>query len=180
MTYYIAQIFGIIGLLVMVIGLFQKKREKMLYYFMLNGVFFGVEYLLLRAYSGMLSNIFGIFRTICSNKKEKDERLNKWYVLAFFMIGYLIIGIITFDGKGISFLPIVAELIYVLSLWQNRVKKIKIGTLIMVVLWLIYDIIVKAYPSAITDVIVFTSTLLSLITNEIIPYFKKRGLYHAN
>ena len=42
----------------------------MLGYVVFNGIFFGIEYLLLRAYSGMFSNFFGIFRTYISKEKE--------------------------------------------------------------------------------------------------------------
>ena len=161
MLYIVAQIFGIFGLLVMIISLFQKNKDKMLWYVVFNGIFFGIEYLLLGAYSGMFSNFFGIGRTYISKEKEKNEKLNKWYVLSFFIIGYI-------DGKLISLFPIIAEIIYVVTLWQKSVKKIRLGTLLMVILWLIYDIIVKAYPSMITDLIVMTSTIVAIITNDIL------------
>lgn len=69
-------------------------------------------------------------------------------------------------------MPIVAELIYVLTLWQKSVKRIRCGTLAMVILWLVYDIIVKAYPSMLTDIIVIISTLMAIYVNDI----KKKGI----
>lgn len=168
MVYWIAQAFGVLGLLVMVISLFQKNKDKMLGYVVFNGVFFGIEYLLLEAYSGMFSNFFGIFRTYVSKEKEKHNNLNKWYVLLFFIIGYTIIGFISFDGKIISLLPIIAEIVYVITLWQEKVKKIRIGTLLMVILWLIYDIFVKAYPSMITDLIVMSSTIVAIVMQDVL------------
>lgn len=168
MVYWIAQAFGVLGLLVMVISLFQKNKDKMLGYVVVNGVFFGIEYLLLEAYSGMFSNFFGIFRTYVSKEKEKHNNLNKWYVLLFFIIGYTIIGFISFDGKIISLLPIIAEIVYVITLWQEKVKKIRIGTLLMVILWLIYDIFVKAYPSMITDLIVMSSTIVAIVMQDVL------------
>lgn len=168
MVYWIAQGFGILGLLVMVISLFQKNKDRMLEYVVFNGIFFGIEYLLLGAYSGMFSNFFGIFRTYISKEKEKHKNLNKWYILLFFIIGYAIIGFISFDGKIVSLLPIIAEIIYVIALWQKDVKKIRIGTLLMVILWLIYDVFVKAYPSMITDLIVMSSTIVAIVIKDIL------------
>jgi hypothetical protein len=173
MIYWIAQVFGTLGLLVMVISLFQKNKDKMLVYVVFNGIFFGIEYLLLKAYSGMFSNFFGIFRTYVSKEKEKNTKFNKWYVLLFFIIGYIVMGFLSFDGRVISLLPIIAEIIYVLTLWQKKVKRIRLGTLIMVILWLIYDIFVKAYPSMITDLIVMLSTIVAIIIKDI---FKERKL----
>ena len=116
----------------------------------------------------MFSNFFGIFRTYISKEKEKHKNLNKWYILLFFIIGYAIIGFISFDGKIVSLLPIIAEIIYVIVLWQKDVKKIRIGTLLMVILWLIYDIFVKAYPSMITDLIVMSSTIIAIVIKDIL------------
>lgn len=168
MVYWIAQGFGVLGLLVMVISLFQKNKDKMLGYVVFNGIFFGIEYLLLGAFSGMFSNFFGIFRTYVSKEKEKHRNINKWYVLLFFIIGYTIIGFISFDGKIISLLPIIAEIIYVITLWQKDVGRIRIGTLLMVILWLIYDIFVKAYPSMITDLIVMSSTIVAIVMKDVL------------
>ena len=77
MEYYIAQVFGVLGLLVMIISLFQKNKDRMLIFIVFNGLFFGIEYLLLGAYSGMFSNFFGIARTYTSKEKEKNQKLDK-------------------------------------------------------------------------------------------------------
>jgi len=180
MKYYIAQLFGIFGLIVMIISLFQKDKDKMLLYVVFNGIFFGIEYLLLGAYSGMFSNFFGIARTYTFKEKERNKKLDKIYVLMFFIVGYIIIGFISFDGSYISLLPIFAEIIYVISLWQKSVSRIRIGTLIMVILWLIYDLVVMAYPSALTDTIVMVSTIAAIIMKDIIPKKKGEIIYERN
>ena len=38
----------------------------------------------------------------------------------------------------------------------------------MVILWLIYDIFVKAYPSMITDLIVMSSTIVAIVIKDIL------------
>lgn len=180
MKYYIAQFFGVLGLIVMIISLFQKNKDKMLIFVVLNGLFFGIEYLLLNAFVAMWSNFFGILRTYISKEKEKKEKLDKWYIVAFFIVGYIFIGFVSFDGKLISILPIIAEVIYVVSLWQKSPKRIRIGTLSMVILWLIYDIVVKAYPSAITDLLVMTFTIVAIITQDILKNKKGMKLNERN
>ena len=40
--YWIAQGFGLLGLIVMVISLFQKDKDKMLNFVVLNGLFLGI------------------------------------------------------------------------------------------------------------------------------------------
>lgn len=71
MVYYIAQLFGTLGLIVMILSLFQKNKNKMLIFIIFNGIFFGCQYLLLKAYSGMFSNFFWYFKDICMQRKRK-------------------------------------------------------------------------------------------------------------
>lgn len=165
MRFWIAQFFGLCGLAFMVYGLFSNKKNIMLRCVILNGFSFSIEYLLLSAYSGMGSNLFGVIRTYICLKKDSNPRLNQKIVLFAIMMVYLVIGIISFEG-GISILPILAEEIYVVSLWQTRVQSIRIGTSAMVILWLIYDLVVAAFPSAVCDLIVLISSIFSIIVKK--------------
>ena len=161
-SFTIAQVFGVFGLIAMVISLFQKDRSRMLFFVIFNCIFFIIEYLLLGAFAGMGSNIVALARTILFKKKDEDERFNKIWIYICVMVAYTVMAFLTFDGP-ISLLPIIAEYIYATTLWQTKVSYIRYGTAIMVVFWLIYDIIVCAYPSAICDTIVFTSAVISII-----------------
>ena len=114
----------------------------------------------------MGSNIVALGRTYLFKKKDEDKRFDTIWLYIIVMILYTIIGIFTYDGL-ISLMPIVAEYIYATALWQKNINHIRYGTAVMVVVWLIYDIIVQAYPSAICDTIVFVSTLISIIKSKI-------------
>lgn len=164
--YYLAQVLGFLGLLAMVIALFQKNKSKMLFWVIFNCIFFSLEYLFLGAFAGMGSNIVALGRTYLFKKKDEDKRFDSIWIYIIVMVLYTIIGIVTYDGL-ISLMPIVAEYIYATALWQKNVDHIRYGTAIMVVVWLIYDIIVQAYPSAICDTIVLTSTLISIVKSKI-------------
>lgn len=164
-TFIIAQVFGVFGLIAMVIALFQKKRGDMLSLVSLNCIFFSIEYLLLQAYAGMGSNVIALARTILFKKRAEDARFNKIWIYIGIMLAYTVIAVLTYQGP-ISLLPIAAEYIYATALWQIDVKRIRYGTAIMVVLWLIYDIIVKAWPSMVCDCIVLTTSILSIIKNR--------------
>ena len=161
-SFIIAQMFGVFGLIAMVISLFQKDRSRMLFFVVFNCIFFIVEYLLLGAFAGMGGNIVALARTVLFKKKDEDERFNKIWIYISVMVAYTVMTFLTFDGP-ISLLPIIEEYIYATALWQTNVSHIRYGTAIMVVFWLVYDIIVCAYPSAICDTIVFTSTIVSIV-----------------
>ena len=179
MIIWIAQFSGVLGLAVMVRSLFKEQKKEMLFFVILNGLFFSIEYFFLGAFAGMFSNLFGIFRTMICSRKETDERVNKKVFLWGIMIIYLIIGIAGFDG-WISLLPILASEIYVVSIWQSNITYIRYGTASMVVLWFIYDLIVAAYPSAVCDVIVFISTVISIYVSKTIPATKAAALERSS
>ena len=160
--YYLAQVLGFFGLLAMVIALFQKNKSKMLFWIIFNCIFFSLEYLFLGAFTGMGSNIVALGRTYLFKKKDEDKRFDSIWIYIIVMVLYTIIGIVTYDSL-ISLMPIVAEYIYATALWQKNIEHIRYGTAIMVVVWLIYDIIVQAYHSAICDTIVLTSTLIPIV-----------------
>ncbi len=164
--YYLAQFFGFLGLLAMVIALFQKSKSKMLFWVIFNCIFFSLEYLFLAAFLGMGSNVVALGRTYLFKKKDEDKRFDSIWIYVIVMVLYTIIGIFTYDGL-ISLMPIIAEYIYATALWQKNVDHIRYGTAIMVVIWLIYDIIVQAYPSAICDTIVLISTLISIVKSKL-------------
>lgn len=167
--YYIAaQFFGMLGLIVMVLALFQKSRSKMLLFVNFNCIFFIIEYLLLGALAGVGSNLVALCRTILFKKRSENKKFDNIWIYTSVMAAYTITAILTYNGP-ISLLPIVAEYIYATALWQKDVRKIRYGTAIMVIFWLVYDILVQAWPSAICDMIVFVSTITSIIkfqTNE--------------
>lgn len=164
--YYLAQFFGFLGLLAMIIALFQKSKNKMLFWVIFNCIFFSLEYLFLAAFAGMGSNVVALGRTYLFKKKDEDKRFNIIWIYVIVMVLYTIIGIFTYDGL-ISLMPIIAEYIYATALWQKNVDHIRYGTAIMVIIWLIYDIIVQAYPSAICDTIVLISTLISIVKSKL-------------
>ena len=165
MVFWIAQFFGLLGLFLMVISLFKSEKQEMLLFVILNGLSFSLEYFLLGAFSGMGSNLFGILRTMICMQKEKNIRYDKKWILVLIMIVYVLIGAYSYTGP-ITVLPIIAEEIYVLTIWQSKVPVIRYGTALMVILWFIYDIIVAAYPSAACDTIVFFSTVTSILINR--------------
>lgn len=161
-SFIVAQVFGVFGLVAMVISLFQKDRSRMLFFVIFNCAFFIVEYLLLGAFAGMGGNIVALVRTFLFKKRDEDKRFDKIWIYIGVMVAYTVMAFLTFDGP-ISLLPIIAEYVYATALWQTNVSHIRYGTAIMVVFWLTYDIIVRAYPSAICDMIVFTSTIISIV-----------------
>ena len=97
----------------------------------------------------------------------KNKILQNNIILYIVMLGYIIIGIITYKGI-ISLFPVIIGILYSMLLWQNNVKKIRIGTSVMILSWLIYNISVSAYMAALVEVVLLISSIGAIIKIDIL------------
>lgn len=151
-----AQILGIVGWLLLVYSYYKDDIDKLLYIQIISSIFYCLSYLFLGAYSGLLVCFIELLKGIGYYKTDKDE-------LIFFITLpiYVLIAIFTYDGI-ISLLPVVGSLIDGFSLTKNKNIAIA-GSIVSNFLWLIYDIIILAFASALTDGVLVVSNCFLLI-----------------
>lgn len=166
-TFIIAQIFGVLGSLSLLLSTWQKKRKQVLLFVSLDSLFYTIEYILLSAWSGAISNIVSLIRTILFMYKGKNKCFKQNIILYLVISAYIITGIFTYNGI-ISLFPIIVSILYAVCLWQDKVKNIHIGTALMLLGWCIYNLAVGAYASAISDSILFIGTLISIVKVDFI------------
>ncbi len=162
----IAQIFGILGSASIILSNWQKSKNKMMIFILLDSIFYFTQYMLLKAHAGAVTNIVSFFRVILFSQKDKIKIKNKNILLYMILIMYLILGMITFKSF-IDCLPIVATFIYTVFLWQDNTQKIRMGSSIMFSMWMIYDIFVKAYFGAIAECFLLITSILAIIKAKI-------------
>ena len=173
MNYYIyAQIFGLLGATAMLLSNWQKEKNKVLSLLILDSICYFMQYILLGALSGAFTNIIGLIRALIFKYKDKYKILNNKMILIIILIVYLIIGILTYNGI-VSLLPVVASIIYTSTLWQNNIKIIRIGTLIMILAYFIYNMMVKAYTAGVVEGILLISSILAIINLDILKNNKQ-------
>jgi len=166
-SFTLAQVFGLLGALSMLLSSWQKTRNRVLSFLIFDSLFYFVQYILLGALSGAFTNIIGLIRTILFRYKENNKFLQNKLILYIIILMYLIIGIYTYDGL-ISIFPVIVSILYSIVLWQNNVKKIRIGTSLMLLSWLIYNISVSAYIGAIVEAVLFISSIIEIIKIDIL------------
>ena len=60
-----------------------------------------------------------------------------------------------------------AALIYTTVTWNKKEKNIRLFSILVFILWFIYDILVKAYVSSITDVVLIISNTIAFYKLDI-------------
>lgn len=158
----IAQILGGLGALAMMLSSWQKSRKKMFIYLLFDNVFYFFQYIVLKAYSGAFTNIVGLIRTLVFSKKGANKLMSSRYPLIIVIFLYIIINIFTYDGI-ISLFPAIASIIYAVVLWQDEPKNIRMGSSIMFGMWFVYNLIVKAYVAAFTELLLMISSIIAII-----------------
>ena len=165
--FILAQLFGIIGSLAMILSSWQKERKRILFFLLFDNISYFIQYILLHAYTGAYTNIIGLIRLYLFSKKGKNDFFKKNYVLYIVILLYIIIGVLTYENYS-SIFPVISSVIYAIVLWQDNPKYIRIGTAIMLFMWCVYNLLVHAYVGALSEGIMFMSSLFAIIKIDIL------------
>ena len=160
MNFILAQIFAFLSSMCLLISFWQKKRKQILFFQILDSSFDILQYFLLGAYTGSLISFLGATRAYTFSKTD-----NKCFLVLFLLL-YTIASIITFNGL-ISIIPLIAALIYTTVTWNKKEKNIRLFSILVFVLWFIYDILVQAYVSSVTDIVLIISNTMAFYKLDI-------------
>ncbi len=153
--FWIAQIIGLIALIILVISFQINNKRKLLKLQIFSSMFFALQYLLLNAYSGVLMSIIVMLRNYLFQKKVSIKKL----IMIISLM--LLASIFTFNGI-VSILPIIACIEYSIALWQSKLKILRIAEIISCILYLIYNLCVFAYMGVISTIIEFIFAIIAI------------------
>ncbi|MBP5683839.1 MAG: YgjV family protein [Bacilli bacterium] len=165
--FILSQLFGGLSAFAMILSSWQIKKKKIYFFLTLDNIFCFIQYILLQAYTGAFSNIIGLIRLLLFNFKGRNKFFKTKWPLIIVLLLYSIIGFITYQGVS-SLFPTVASILYAVALYQDKEKIIRISTSIMLFCWLIYNLFVHAYIGAITEGVMFLSSILAIIKIDVL------------
>ena len=153
----IANIFGLLGSILMVLMGILKKKKDVLVAQNAQLVLLGVSNVMMGGYIGAIVNAIAVFRNnLCSKGK-----LNMFWIIVIMMVT-ITIGVI-FNKEGlIGYLPIIATLIFLLFMNIKDMVKFKMMTAIVMFLWFIYDLELGVYTTAFFDLVTVFSCLVCM------------------
>ncbi len=166
MKLIVAQIIGIVALLISSLAPQQKTKKKVLSFNLFSTILYALQYLTLSAYTATITNIVGAIRDYIFYRYSKVKKDIPIFIFYIYIIIILVFGIFTFNGF-ISILPIVLSILTTYSVWQNNLKKYRGITAIITILWVIYNFAVGAYVSAIGSLVSFISAIIAIIRFDI-------------
>lgn len=145
------QLIGLLGFCILVLSFYKKETVTILTYQVTSNFIYTVHYFLLGGLSGAFCSLIGIIRNIVLIKTN-----NKKIILSVFILLYLIVTIIFYEGIY-SIFPMLANSYYLISLTKKDKKSILIGAIISSISWIIYSAFVSSYISIVTESLLIIS-----------------------
>ena len=168
-----AQIIGATALIISSLAPQQNKKNKVLVYKLFSNALYALQYLILGAFSAVVTNIIGVIREYIFYRYAKANKDVPISILYIYILIVLVSGIFTFNGF-ISILPILLSILTTYSVWQNNLKKYRGITVIIIILWMIYNFAVNAFTNAIGNVISLISAIIAIIRLDIMKNEEKK------
>ena len=152
MFFIIAQICGFLAWLMILLSYYRKNTDKILFIQILGIVFYLFNYLFLGAWAGLFVIFIELTRDYLYYKTDKDDYIFlgtiPFYIILFFM--YL--------SEPTELIPVFASLFEGFTLTKKK-NIIVPGAIIVYLMWVGYDLSVKAYSGVLTDGLVVLSNI---------------------
>lgn len=167
--YIIAQILGVIGWTLYLLSFHAKRENKVIFMQILASTFYGLNYGLLGAWSGLCVSALETIRSIGYYKTDKDK-----YIFRLSVPIYILIGIFS-EESIIGILPIAASLIESYATLKSK-KFMVVGSTIGMCLWITYGFFYADYVGILTDLLVLTSNI-SILLNGYSKFLRRDRVY---
>ncbi len=166
MTIYqaVAQGFGAISLIILVISLHRKKKSELIKMQMVSNTSSAMQYFLLGGTSGGLTHLVCVLRNYLFHKYRRKKIVDTGM---FFLIIFLLVGLtaVSYDG-AVSLLPTIAILIYTFALTFGSLKVVRVVDIVTCLISITYSAYIGAYVAIVTSVIEIGAAVHALIVAD--------------
>lgn len=161
-TYLLSQFFSIINYATLIISYQIKDNKKILIYSSIGCFFSALSFYLLNAYSGCAMALLAVLRNILFIIDKKHHKRRNIYTLMFILISLLVRTYFTYDGI-FSLLPVIATLLYTISVWIDDINIYRRLGIPTEMFWLSYHIYLKSIVGVIFETILFISVIIGFL-----------------
>ncbi len=156
------------------LSFFAKSKVVLLLLQIVSNIFFGLQYLVLKAYTGAIVIAVDTVRILAFFfvEKFKNTNLTRTVVGLFFIIACIISAALTWD-RWFSILPLLATTLAIVSLMTNNLLLIKIFGLISCPFQMIYMIFIKSYFNLIVEIFIIIMETIA-VTIDIVKMKKQK------
>lgn len=158
LIFIIAQTFGILAWLLMVVSYYRENTNKIIMVQLLAIICYCLNYVFLGAFTGMIIIVFEFIRDGAYCKSKKDNLIFLLTIPFYLLLAYFT------RNNLIELIPILASLIEGFTLTKKK-GFVVTGAVLVYTMWIIYDLQVLSYTGAITDAIIVFSNIFIIINH---------------
>lgn len=165
-TEIIAQIIGVLALIVSMSSFQMRTHKKIVTFQIVSCSLFAIHFLMLGAHTGALLNFIAAVRSaVFANKDKKWAKSNLW--LVFFSIVCIIAVAFSWEGC-LSLLPMAGMILTTISFGIENPKAVRFISFPSSPLWMIYNFVKHSYAGVLTETFVMCSIIIAIIRLDIL------------
>lgn len=159
--FWTIQTIGLVICLLTILSFFNKEKWKLMIYFSATNICMIAVYLLSGSIVGGLLVFGALVRTIIYTYFNYKNKRPDTLIMILFQIYYIVITII-FWSDPIDLFMLVNLIVITYTSWQNNVKGLRFGYIFSAIMLVPYDILLGAYTTALSEIIMLCSVIWSL------------------
>lgn len=161
-NYILSQCCVVVAMLFLASTYFIKSKKMILFFNIPVSVFFGIQYLLLGAYTGIVINAIGLIRCFWFYFNETHNKKRDYISFGVINLLLLVLGIITFK-TWVDILAMLAGFIFTYSIWQPKISIYKWSAIAVSACWIIHNLIYGSLFGVIAESILLIIEIIALI-----------------
>ena len=156
----IGNIIALIASILMVYSGMLKQKKKILYFQTVQIGMSVISNIILGGITGAIINALSMIRNILCYKNKLGLKEKIIITFKFNNLGY------------IGLLPLISTVSYIWLMNIKDVRKFKLLIIFTMLMWLIYDVVIKSYTSAIFDFMNIIANMLTLLQIKLVKKVK--------
>lgn len=155
----VGNVIALIASILMVYSGILRNKQKILYIQTIQIGLYVISNIILGGITGAIINAISMIRNIICYKELLGKKEKIVIIIFSVLLG------LTFNNLGvIGVLPVISTVVYVWLMDTKNVRKFKLLIAFTMLMWLIYDITIKSYTSAIFDFATLIANILTIFT----------------
>lgn len=159
--FIIAQIIGFCAMGTAITSFQLKKRKQILIFQIICTAIWTLHFLILGVPTACAINGVQTIRCVIYYFKETQKWAQSKFWLWFFLIASVVLTILTWENF-FNLFPMLGMMFSTISLWLKKPKHIRLMTLPVSAVWLVYGVVCKSYAGVCNETFVIISVLLAL------------------
>lgn len=163
----IGNIIALIASILMVYSGMLKQKKKILYFQTVQIGMSVISNIILGGITGAIINALSMIRNILCYKNKLG--LKEKIIITILAI------ILTFKFNNLGYiglLPLISTVSYIWLMNIKDVRKFKLLIIFTMLMWLVYDVVIKSYTSAIFDFMNIIANMLTLLQIKLVKKVK--------